>query len=127
MAHFSELKETLDLCEVPSTIEDAKHLMREDIRLKVALANKMVEIELATDRFLEELKHQMPLETVEMSPDTKERTTMMSSLNEMLQELEAEQGKFDSIWMIHKARVDHMMRKCHFNSNTEKVHIGLLS
>ena len=121
MAQFSKLMEALNLCEVPSTVKDAEHLMQQDLRLKEALANKMAEAELSTDRFLEALKHQLSLETVEMSPDTKEQLTMMSSLNGMLQELKAEQGKFDSFWMIHKARVDHMMRKCHFNRSTEKV------
>ena len=121
MAHFSKLKETLNLREVPSSIEDAEHLMQEDIRLKVALTDKMVETELSTYSFFKALKHQLPLETVEMSPDTKELTTMMSSLNGMLQKLKAEQREFDSFWTIHKARVDHMMRKYHFNRNAEKV------
>ena len=95
--------------------------MTEDLKLKEALANKMAEAELSTDRFLETLKHQLPMETLEMAPDTKEQITMMSSLNGMMQELKAEQGKFDSFWMIHKARVDHMMRMCHFNRSADKV------
>lgn len=121
MAQFLKLTAALDLCEVPSSVKDAEHLMTEDLKLKEALANKMAEAELSTDRFLETLKHQLPLDTMEIAPDTKEQITMMSSLNGMLQELKAEQGKFDSFWMIHKARVDHMMRMCHFNRSAEKV------
>ena len=121
MAQFLKLTQALDLCEVPSSVKEAEHLMTEDLKLKEALANKMAEAELSTDRFLEQLKHQLPMETLEMTPDTKEQITMMSSLNGMMQELKAEQGKFDSFWMIHKARVDHMMRMCHFNRSADKV------
>jgi hypothetical protein len=121
MAQFLKLTAALDLVEVPSSVKDAEHLMTEDLKLKEALDNKMAEAELSTDRFLEALKHQQPLDTLEMSPDTKEQITMMSSLNGMLQELKVEQGKFDSFWMIHKVRMDHMMRTCHFNRSAEKV------
>ena len=121
MAQFLKLTAALDFYEVPNSVKDAKHLMTEDLKLKEALNNKMAEAELSTDRFLETLKHQLPLDTMEMAPDTKEQITMMSSLNGMLQEQKAEQGKFDSFWMIHKARVDHMMRMCHFNRSADKV------
>ena len=124
MAQFLKLTQALDLCEVPNSVKDAEHLMTEDLKLKEALANKMAEAELSTDRFLETLKHQLPMETLEMAPDTKEQITMMSSLNGMMQELKAEQGKFDSFWMIHKARVDHMMRMCHFNRSADKVMVN---
>ena len=121
MAEFSELTDALNLCEAPNSVKDAEHLMTQDLKLKETLANKMAEAELSTDRFLETLKHQQPMDTLEMAPDTKELITMMASLNGMLQELKAEQGKFDSFWIVHKARVDHMMRKCHFNRSVEKV------
>ena len=85
----------------------------------------MAEAELSTDRFLETLKHQHPQESMEMSPDTKEVITMMASLGAMLQELKAEQRKFDSFWKVHKARVDHMMRMCHFNRGVEKVRFAI--
>ena len=123
LSQFPKLTEALNLCEVPASVKDAEHLMQEDLKLKETLANKMAETELSIDRFLETLKHQRPMDTMEMSPDTKEHITMMSSLNGMLQELKAEQGKFDSFWMVHKARVDHMMRNCHFNRGVDKVHV----
>lgn len=126
MAEFAKLTKALDLCEVPTCVKDAEHLMQEDLKLKETLANKMAEAELSTDRFLEALKHQCPVETAEIAPDTKEVITMMSSLGGMLQELKMEQRKFDSFWKIHKARVDHMMRMCHFNRSAEKVHIDTL-
>ena len=122
MAQFLKLTVALDFCEVPSSVKDAEHLMTEDLKLKEALGNKMAKAILSTERFLETLMHQLPLDTMEMAPDTKEQITMMSSLNGMLQELKAEQGKFDSFWMIHKARVDHLMRMCHFNRSAKKVH-----
>ena len=126
MAQFAKLTEALNLCEVPSCVKDAEHLMQEDLKLKETLANKMAEAELSSDRFLDALKHQQPVESIEMSPDTKELLTMMASLGGMLQELKAEQGKFDSFWVIHKARVDHMMRMCHFNRSAEKVYTVVL-
>ena len=121
MAEFSKLTEALNLCQVPESVKDAEHLMLEDLKLKETLANKMAEAELSTERFLDTLKQQLPGDSVETAPDTKEQITMMSSLNDMLKELKAEQKKFDSFWAIHKARVDHMMRKCHFERSAEKV------
>ena len=83
----------------------------------------MAEAELSADGFLETLKRQYPDESMELSPDTKEVIMMLGSLNGMLTELKAELRKFDSFWVIHKARVDHMMRKCHFNRSAEKVRL----
>ena len=49
---------------------------------------------------------------------------MMSLLNKMLEELKTKQTEFDQFWSLHKARVDHMMRMCHFNRTSEKVGPG---
>ena len=121
MAEFAKLTQALDLCEVPSSVKDAEHLLQEDLKLKEKLANKMGEAELCTDGFLETLKHQQPEESLELSADSKEVITLMASLRGMMHELKAEQMKFDSFWATHKARVDHMMRMCHFNRSAEKV------
>ena len=88
--------------------------------LSLGLINKLAEAELQIDGLLDKLKAQQPAD-VEMTPGTKDYITMMSSLNGMLEELRQQQSQFDAFWGVHKARVDHMMRMCHFNRGAEKV------
>ena len=118
-----QVTKALDLFEVPESVKDAEHLMQEDLKLKENLVNKIAEAELLIDQFLENLKGQRPDAYKEVSLDIKAYIAMMSSLNSMLQELRADQGKFDSFWTVHKARVDHMMRMCHFTRSAQKVRL----
>ena len=120
-SRLPDVRGALDLCEVPSSVKDAEILMTEDLKLKESLVNKLAEAELSIDRFLEVLKHQHDMGSLEISLGTKDYITMMSSLNGMLEELRNSQAEFDEFWSVHKARVDHMMRMCHFNRTAEKV------
>jgi hypothetical protein len=44
----------------------------------------------------------------------------------MLQEIKTSQNEFDEFWRIHRSRVEHMMRMCHFARSGEKLkHIML--
>ena len=46
---------------------------------------------------------------------------MTSSVQDMLAEIKTSQNKFDEFWRIHRSRVEHMMRMCHFSRSGEKV------
>ena len=118
---FPEVKDALDLVKVPTSVKEAEHIMQEDLKLKESLVNRLAEAELSIDHFLDVLRHQHDQGSLEISLGTKDYITMMSSLKGMLEDIRNSQTQFDEFWGIHKARVDHMMRMCHFNRSTEKV------
>lgn len=115
------VKDALNLCSMPTSVKDAETLMLEDLRLKEGLVNKLAEAELSIDTFLEVLKTQHDLGTMQISLGTKDYITMLSNLNGMVEDVRSKQNEFDMFWTVHKARVDHMMRMCHFNRTAEKV------
>lgn len=46
---------------------------------------------------------------------------MTSSVCDMVAEIKTSQNKFDEFWRVHRSRVEHMMRMCHFSRSGEKV------
>ena len=46
---------------------------------------------------------------------------MTSSVAQMLMEVKDSLNKFDGFWKVHRSRVEHMMRMCHFARSGEKV------
>ena len=52
---------------------------------------------------------------------------MTSSVQDMLAEIKTSQNKFDEFWRIHRSRVEHMMRMCHFSRSGEKVYLSCCS
>ncbi len=119
---MNKLPETiiaLDDFHVPANVKEAEDLMQEDLKLKEDLVNMMAEAEVSIDRFLAELQEQNS--EVELRPSTKGYFVMISFLNGLLEELKSKQEEFDGFWALHKARVDHMMKMCHFNRTTDKV------
>ena len=105
--------------QVPANVKEAENLMQEDLKLKERLVNLIAEAEVSIDRFMSELREQYP--SLEMNPATRDHITMMSLLNGMMEELKNKQEEFDDFWALHKARVDHMMRMCHFVRTAAKV------
>ena len=110
-----------DLYDVPKDVKDAEKLMQEDMKLKERVVNKITVVEVAADKFMNELKQQKPEDSFELSPATKDFITMMSQLNGMLEELREKKEELDKVCVVHQARVDHMMRVCQFNESAEKV------
>ena len=121
MAELPDLLTALDLYDVPKDVKDAEKLMQEDLKLKERIVNEITVAEMAADYFMTELKEQNPEDSLEMSPATKDYITMMSLLKGMLEELKEKEEEFDKLWALHRARVDHMMRMCHFNRSAAKV------
>lgn len=123
MTRVPEVTEALRVCEVPTCVKEAEHLMQEDLKLKENLVNKIAEAELNIDRLISVLDQQGTQENVEVGSavGSKDYVTMREALNGMMKDLRASQGQFDSFWTIHKARVDHMMRMCHFKKAAEEV------
>ena len=46
---------------------------------------------------------------------------MISSVDDMLMEIKGSQNSFDEFWKVHRSRVEHIMRMCHFSRSGEKV------
>lgn len=42
-------------------------------------------------------------------------------INRTNEEVHEEQAEFEKLWSLHKARLDHMMRTCHYKKTVEKV------
>jgi len=117
MSSVPEVKEALNVCSVPNSVKEAEQLMQEDLKLKENLVNRITEAELNIDCFISSLNQQESSEGVELGAgagDAKDYTTMRTYLDELLVELRTSLSTFDAFWLVHKARVDHMMRMCHF-------------
>ena len=124
MAELPDLLTALDLYDIPKDVKDAEKLMQEDLKLKERIVNQIALAEVAADNFMHELRQQKPEDSFEISPATKDYITMLSLLNGMLEELKEKEEEFDKVWALHRARVDHMMRMCHFNRSAGKVGEG---
>ena len=114
------------MCSVPGTVKEAEQLMQEDLKLKENLVNKITEAELNIDNFLSNLNREDSAEGVELggsssSGSSKDYVTMREAMEGMLVDLRTSLNKFDAFWQVHKARVDHMMRMCHFKRTAGKV------
>ena len=118
---FPDVRDALDLVKVPTSVKEAEHIMTEDLKLKEGLVNRLAEAELSIDNFLDVLQRQADQGSLEISLGTKDYITMMSALNGMLEDVRNTMSQFDKFWGVHKARVDHMMRMCHFNRSADKV------
>ena len=46
---------------------------------------------------------------------------MTASVGDMLMEVKDSQKEFDEFWRVHRSRVEHIMRMCHFARSGEKV------
>ena len=121
MEELPDLLTALDLYDVPKDVKDAEKLMQEDLKLKNRIVNQIALAEVAADNFLHELRQQKPEDSFEISPATRDYITMMSLLNGMLEELKEKEEELDKIWPLHRARMDHMVRMCHFNRSAGKV------
>ena len=124
MAELPDLLTALDLYDIPKDVKDAEKLMQEDLKLKERIVNEIALAEVAADNFMNELRQQKPEDSFEISPATKDYITMVSLLNGILEELKEKEEQFDKVWALHRARVDHMMRMCHFNRSAGKVGEG---
>ena len=122
MTELPDLLTGFDLYDVPKDVKDAEKLMQENVKLKERVVNEISVVEVAADKFMNELKQQRPEDSFESSPPTKDYISiMMSQLNELLRELKEKKEEIDKVWALCQARMDHMTRVCHFNSSAEKV------
>lgn len=39
------------------------------------------------------------------------------------EEIREEQAEFEKFWAMHKSRLDHIMRTCHYKRTVEKVRL----
>ncbi|XP_019856098.1 PREDICTED: triple functional domain protein-like [Amphimedon queenslandica] len=117
------VRDGLNDFEIPQSVKDAERLMTEQLKLKEFFVNMFAEIDVCID--------QLTTYLVDQSQDTTlsgaSAVAMLSSehvlayLNRTNEEVHEEQAEFDKFWALHKARLDHMMRTCHYKRTVEKV------
>ena len=119
IASMPEVSKSLNMFSVPETIKEAEQLLQRDMMLKENLVNRITEAELNIDGLLTALVNQGSEAEIEggaSSAGAKDYGTMKDTLEAMTVDLHACIGEFDTFWLVHKARVDHMMHMCHFRS-----------
>ena len=121
MAELPDMLTAFDLYDVPKDVKDTEKMMQEGMKLKERVVNVIAVVEVAADKFMNELKEQNPEDSSESSLATKDYVSMMSQLNGMLEELKEKKEELDKVWALHQARADHMIRVCQFNRSAEKV------
>ena len=107
--------------EMAESVGDAERLMQEGLRHKETMIGLIAEVDISVDSFVGELEQQQPMGLLEISPTTRDHINMLAILKGMLEELKGKSSEFDEFWSLHKDRLDHMMRMCHFNRTAEKV------
>ena len=121
MAELPDMLTAFDRYNVPKDVKDAEKMMQEGMKLKERVVNVIAVVEVAADKFMNELKEQNPEDSSESSLATKDYVSMMSQLNGMLEELKEKKEELDKVWALHQARGDHMIRVCQFDRSAEKV------
>ena len=117
MLQFSKFTaDVVDQYQLPSSVKDAEHLMQESLKIKESLNVRVSEGITFFDGLLESLKQQDATNMAESSNES-----AISSLEILLQELRAKLEQLESIWLVCKHHMDHMIRICHFNENAKEV------
>lgn len=96
-------------------------MIKADTELKEAFSNKMMETLLSVDGLLEILNGEQAEAGMGMTLDTRECIKLISSLKSTSQDLKSMQTQFESLWLNHKACLDHILRICYFSERTEMV------
>ena len=124
IASVPEATESLNMCSVPDSVKEAEQLMQKDLQLKENLVNRITEAELNIDGLISSLTSQGVKGKNDVgasSGGTEDYGTMKDALSGMLQDMHSSLSQFDAFWTVHKARVDHMMRMCHFQKTASSV------
>ena len=121
MGKLPTIVDQLDRFKMAEGVKDAERLMQEGLQLKETMMGMIAQTEMSIDSFVSELQEQQPEGSIEISPTTRGHITMLAILTGMLAELKGKIEEFDQFWFLHKERMDHMMRMCHFKRTAEKV------
>ena len=114
-----KIKASLDSLDMPEDVKAAERTMQESLMRRERIFTLLTEAEMPIHTFLKHLNH--PGEEEVGTAMTKAYNSMIASLGEMLEELKEEEKGSNAFWTVHKARLDHFLRICHFKKSAEKV------
>ena len=125
LKRFPDIRDGLNEFEVPKLVKDAERLLQQHLKLKEFFMNMFAEIDVLMDQLINRLIEKGPdganlgVATVAFLPTP----SVMEYLNRTNEDVKEEQAEFDKFWAIHKSRLDHIMRTCHFHRSVKKVGI----
>ena len=114
-----KIKVSLDSVEMPQDVKAAEKAMQDSLIKRERMFTLLTEAEMPIHAFLTHLNH--PSEEEMGTAMTKDYNSMIASLNGLLEELKAEEKDSNAFWGVHKARIDHFLRTCHFKKSADKV------
>ena len=110
---------SLDSVEMPDDVRGAEKMMQDSLMKRERMFTLLTEAEMPIHTFLKHLNH--PSEEEMGTAMTKDYNSMIASLNGLLEELKVTEKDSNAFWSIHKARIDHFLRICHFKKSANKV------
>ena len=123
LSRLPDVRDGLNEFEVPQLVKDAERLLQQHLKLKEFFVNMFAEIDVLMDQLTtrllakNEAAASLSVATVALLPIP----SVMEYLNRTNEEVHEEQAEFDKFWAMHKARLDHIMRTCHFYRTVIKV------
>ena len=128
LSRLPDVRDGLNEFEVPQLVKDAERLLQQHLKLKEFFVNMFAEIDVLMDQLTtrllakNEAAASLTVATVALLPIP----SVMEYLNRTNEEVHEEQAEFDKFWAMHKARLDHIMRTCHFYRTVIKVEHTIL-
>ena len=113
------MKTSLDHLDLPCSVSGAEFLLQDSLQRKEVWLGVIDELRDPIRTFLERLNH--PSEEEMGTAMTKDYNSMIASLNGLLEELDSETGLANAFWVLHKARLDHIIKVCQFRKSADKV------
>ena len=117
------MRDGLNEFEVPQSVKDAERLLQQHLKLKEFFINLFAEIDVLMDQLTTRLlaKQEAAASLSVATVALLSTPSVMEYLNRTNEDVREEQAEFDKFWVMHKARLDHIMRTCHFYRSVIKV------
>ena len=125
LKRFPDVRDGLNDFEVPDLVKDAERLLQQHLKLKEFFMNMFAEIDVLIDQLVTRLIEKgegaasLGVATVALLPTP----SVLEYLNRTNEDVREEQAEFDKFWSMHKSRLDHIMKTCHFYRSVKKVSI----
>ena len=124
LTRIPHVRDGLNEFEIPQSVKDAERLLQQHLKLKEFFVNMFAEIDVLIDQLSTRLTPKEEEEATSLGATTVavlNTPEVMEYLNRTNEDIRQEQAEFDSFWGVHKARLDHIMRTCHFYRTVMKV------
>lgn len=124
LKRFPDIRDGLNEFQVPQSVKDAERLLQQHLKLKEYFVNMFAEIDVLMDQLIGNIVKSsgenaanLDVAAVALLPTS----VVLEYLNRTNEDVQEEQAEFNKFWAVHKSRLDHMMRTCHFYKTVQKV------